>query len=509
MKIIEILRLRGLGMTQRQIAESSGCGKSTVGDLLKLCGDNGITYEKAIMLTDDELYSALYPERESKAATNKIPDWQAIHEEQAKHKKLNTQFMWEEYRKDHPDGLSYSRFCELYREYREKAGKTVSLYHERKAGEIMEVDWIGDTLPCVKDGNTGEIFTAHFFVAILGYSNYPYVEAFPNEREINWLTANVNALHYYGGIPRVIVPDNCKTAVKTPKYYEPVINSAYWEFAQHYEVAIVPARSRKPKDKPVVEETVGWLETWLLGKLRNQTFFSFHELNKTILKYLGELSARPFQKREGSRQSEFIKIDKPALRTLPTYKFEIADVVTRNVGDNYHIEFDGFYYSVPYIHYKEKVILRATKNMIEVVDNNHVRIASHKRRVLTSEGRYVTNTAHMPPHHKAVHESRGFDGNRYRQWAKNIGENTYMVIETLLSSVKVEEQGYKSCMGILQLSKKYSDIILETACKRARELGSYTYTTVNSSIKYVAKEAAKTPSILPEHENIRGSEYYK
>jgi transposase len=510
MKIVEMLRLSEMGLSQRKIGASAGCGKSTIGDLLRLCKEKNVDYEAAKRLTDEELHSLLYPESDSNISKVPVPDWKLIHEELAKHKNLNLQFMWEEYRTVHPEGLSYSRFCELYRQYRKATSRQVSLYHERKAGEIMEIDWMGDTLPCVVDENTGEVIEAHFFVSILGYSNYPYVEAFPNEKETSWISGHVNALTYYGGVPRMIVPDNCKTAVKTPRYCEPVINGAYWELAQHYEVAIVPARVRKPKDKPIVEQSVGWLETWLLGKLRNQRFFSFHELNKTILKYLGEVSTRPFQKREGSRQSEFYSIDKPALRQLPPRKYEIADVVLRHVGDNYHIEYDWFCYSVPYSFFKEQVVLRATKNTIEVLDKTQTRIASHIRRYSRSEGRYVTNIDHMPANHQAVHQSRQFDGERYRKWALNIGMNTYFIIDSLLASGKVEEQGYKSCMGVLQLSKKYSYAQLEMACKRARELGSYTYSTVSSLIKKLVQEtSAPKPKRTPIHENIRGNAYYR
>ena len=339
-KIVEMLKLAELGFSHRQIASGAGCGKTTVSKVLKLCKDKGITFEAASAMTDETLQKTIYPEAVKQPEPSE-PDWKAVHEEIAKNKHLNLQYLWEEYRQNYPDGLSYSRFCVHYRKYREASGRQVSLHNERKAGELMEVDWMGDTLPCVSDSETGELIAAHFFVAIMGYSGYPYVEAFPNEQEVSWITANVNALHYYGGVPRAVIPDNCKTAVKTPKYYEPVINSAYWELAQHYEVAILPARSRKPKDKPVVEQTVGWLETWLLGKLRHQKFFSFTELNRAIRKYLRELSSRPFQKREGSRQSDFDGIDKPALRPLPAQRYEIADVVFRRVGDNYHVEYAG------------------------------------------------------------------------------------------------------------------------------------------------------------------------
>jgi transposase len=519
MKIVEMLRLSGMGLSHRKIAASAGCAKSTVDSVLKVCASKGVSYENASKMTDDELHAVVYPQKMAK--NNREPDWQAIHEELARNKNLNLQFMWEEYFAANPDGLGYSQFCRRYRAYRKDAGRQVSLHNERKAGELMEVDWIGDTLDCVSvDG--GQMATAHFFVAILGYSGLPYVEAFPDEKELSWITANVNALNYYGGVPRIIVPDNCRTAVKTPRYFEPIINSAYWEFAQHYEVAILPARSRKPKDKPVVEQTVGWLETWLLGKLRNQTFFSFEELNKAIRACLKELSEKPFQKREGSRMSEFLRIDEPTLGPLPARKYEIAEVVTRMVGDTYHVEFDGFYYSVPYTLHKERVILRATSAVIEIFDMDHVRVATHIRHKNTMGSRYISNVEHMPTSHQAVYQFRNYDGPKYRRWAASIGDNTYFVIDSLLSGGKIEEQGFRSCMGLLQLTKTYGNERLETACKLARDMGSHAYSTVKAQLT----PSGLTPSMCilkngmvavggaafkatPDHDNIRGSEYYR
>jgi transposase len=509
-KIIDILRLAETGMGHRAIGSHSGCGKTTISRLLKRCREKGITHEIALGMPETELQSAIYPESEkSKEQAGHHPDWQAIHDELTKHPNLNLQFMWEEYREQNPTGKSYSWFCDQYRKYRKAVGRGVSLYHERKAGELMEVDWAGKTLACIVDAVTGEVTEAHFFVATLGYSHYPYVEAFPNEKEQNWIRAHVNALTYFGGVPRIISPDNCKTAVKTPKYYEPVIHSSYWELAQHYAVAIVPARVRKPKDKPAVEGGVGWLETWLYGKLRNQKFFNYPELNRAIMKELPELVRRAFQEREGSRYSEFIRIDKPALRPLPAVKYELADVKVKRVGDYYHLEYDGFYYSVPYTLHRQQVILRATTTTIEVMNKNHERVSSHVRRYNASEGRYATVLEHMPPNHQAVHQSRKFDGERYRSWAKAVGPNTYFVLDTLLKSGKVEEQGYRSCMGLLQMTKTYGNGHLEAACERARQLGSPTYTTVKNILKSGALEmSAQKPKPTPKHENIRGSGYY-
>jgi hypothetical protein len=246
-----------------------------------------------------------------------------------------------------------------------------------------------------------------------------------------------------------------------------------------------------------------------LGKLRKQKFFSYPELNRAIMNLLPELTRRGFQEREGSRYSEFIKTDKPALRPLPATKFELADVKVKRVGDYYHLEYDGFHYSVPYTLHRQQVILRATATTIEVMNKNHERISSHKRRYSAIEGRYSTILGHMPPNHQAVHQSRKFDGDRYRSWAKAVGPNTLFVVDTLLRSGKVEEQGYRSSMGLLQFSKTYGNERLEAACGRARQLGSPTYTTIKNILKNGALELdAPKPKPTPKHENIRGSGYY-
>jgi hypothetical protein len=222
---------------------------------------------------------------------------------------------------------------------------------------------------------------------------------------------------------------------------------------------------------------------------------------------MGELSARPFKKREGSRYSEYVRLDKPALNPLPIYKYEIADVRSKRVGDNYHLEYDGFYYSVPYTLHKETVIMRATSRTIEVLDKDHIRVASHLRRYIPAEGRYVTHIDHMPANHKYIFQQRQFDGNRYRNWARKIGVNTYAVIENLLNAGAVEEQGYKSCMAILQFSQKYGSLLLESACQYAKETGSCTYSTVKDALKRITVNTQEIKA-TPVHENIRGSEYY-
>lgn len=507
-KIIEILRLTEQGFSQRDIAKSAGCSKSTVGEIQKRSREIGVTYGKAAEMTQDELKKLIYPKAAGHAC-KQDPDFGAVREELRKEPHLNLRFLWEEYKAQHPEGLEYSWFCEKYNRWLDKSGSRVTMHQEREAGKELFVDWMGDTLPVVIDPKTGKTTAAHFFVCALGNSGYPYVEAFSDEKMDKWLTAHIHAFEYYGGVPRVVVPDNCKTAVNSPRRYDPALNPAYWELAKHYGVAVIPARVRKPQDKPSVEESVGWLETWLLGFLRNQRFFSFAELNLAIRDRVQGLVQRDFQKRTGSRLSVFEDVDKPALRPLNPRRFETADMVFRRVPDNYHVEYDGFYYSVPYTLYRQKVMLRATTSVIEIFDKDRVRVASHTRR--HSGSRYATDPAHMPEKHRVYWESRQFNGVKYRSWAASIGDNTHIVIDRMLTSQDVEEQAYKACMGIMQMSKKYGDKRLDNACARALELHSCSYTTISNILKNgtdLASRVSPSTKSLPVHENVRGKEYY-
>ena len=420
MKIIEILRLTELGYTQRDIGASVGQGKSTVGDVQKRSKEIGLTYDEAKIMTDEELLKKLYPASKIKHHRKDGPDFELIHKDHTKNPKLNLRFCWEEYKQHNPHGLEYSQFCKRYGEWRRTSPDNLSMVMEEDPGKKMYVDWMGIKFKGVINPETGEVQEAHILVSTIGVSHYPYVEAFPDEKADKWLLAHRHALEYYEGIPRIFVPDNCRTAVTKANRYDPVINPSYYEFSAHYDVAVIPARVRKPKDKPSVEGSINWLETWLLGKLRNQTFFSFMELNQAIRKYLAELSVREFQKRPGSRLSVFKELDKQYLRPLPPNPFETYETAERTVPDNYHVEFAGFYYSLPFTLYKQKVRIKSTATAVEIFDKNRVRVATHARRYAGK--RYVTDPAHMPDNHRYQYEYNQFDGERYLKWAEKIGE---------------------------------------------------------------------------------------
>src|SRR5215469_10183635 len=413
---------------------------------------------------------------------------------------------WEEYRETEKDGLGRSQFYERYATWKAATGKDTVMVQTREPGKELFVDWMGDTLECVLDAATGKMMKAHFFVSTLGDSGYPTVIAYPNEKIENWINGHVETFNRLGGVPLITKPDNCKTAVTKSNYYDPILNKSYYDMSLHYKIAIIAARVRRPRDKGQVESSIGWLETWLLEWLRSKQFKSFHELNAAIRARVAELVKRPFQKRAGSRESVFLEIDKPALRPLPYSHYELPVYMERKVPNNYHVEYEGFYYSVPHSYYKQKITVKATFSVIEVYADRLTRIAIHERRYTGS--RYVTERSHMPPRHQAQHDVNRFDGKRFRSWASSIGINTFYVIDAMLNEREVEETAYRACMGLLQFSRKSGNARLEAACCKARHLGNISYSVISNILK---NNQENTPllfeleqTVTPAHENVLG-----
>jgi transposase len=512
MKVLEILRLYEMEQfTYKQIGEHAGVGKSTVGDVIKRCKEAGINYQKAQAMSVADLTAILYPARTGPKKARAEPDFPRYHAQMQSSRFKNLEYIWTEvYRVEEPDGYSYSHFCYLYGLWCNRTGKKVVMPLEREPGKELFIDWIGDKVRCVVDTATGNHVEAHFWISTLGDSSYPFVEAFPDETQVSWTQAHVDAFKWYGGIPRILVPDNTKTAVVKRTMYDPELNHSYLALANHYALAILPARVRKPRDKGSVESGAGWLETWLLGWIEDKVYFSFEQLNRDIRIRLKEFAARDFKERPGSRESVFEALDKPALRPLPKDVFEPFETKpVKSVPDDYHVKYDGFYYSVPYTYYKRPVEIHVYPRRIEVFNAELERIAIHARRFTGK--RYVTLEEHMPANHKAILAFRTRDGSDYRKIALSVGENTAKYIDALLTSGPIEEQYYKSCSGILfGFRKKYGDSTLEAACKKALDIQAYTYTTIKNILEkgmYTVPEAAAEAKPTPQHENLRTGEW--
>ncbi|HEX9062155.1 MAG TPA: IS21 family transposase [Clostridia bacterium] len=501
-KIKEIIRLANRDdLSLNAIGKSVGCSHNTVKEIMRRSKVAELDWQKAQHMSDDEIELLLYGEKKSSTRARPEPDMEYIHRE-LKRPGVNLALLWHEYKLSYPDGVGYTQFCERYRKY--TGIRQVSLHIKHKAGEKMFVDWAGDTMEVI-DSFTGEIVTAYLFVATIGTSGYPYVEAFQSKEKESWIKAHINAFRYYGGLPLILVPDNDKSAVIIANKYDPVLNRTYQEMASHYDIAVVPARVRKPKDKPQVEKCVGDIETWIMAALRNVTFFSFSELNTAIRKKLADFSEKPYQKLEGSRKSVFLEYDKPALRPLPIIHYEYADWRTATVNTDYHVEVLKQYYSIPYTYVKSSVDIRLTSDMVEIYYKG-LRICSH-RRLYGKIRQYSTDAKHMPENHKAY---MGMNRESATKWANSIGINTTRLVDKIFGRVKVEQQAYRSCMGLMRIAKTYERSDLEEACAIALKAEEYGCGYVERLLRSGVIKAKKHESpVTIKHNNIRGPEYYR
>lgn len=498
LKAREILRLKHeLGLSLREIGNACNCGKSTVAEVLERATKENVTWP--IDLSDKQLISLLYPPVVNKNSPPE-PDMKHIFCEM-KRKNVTLMLLWEEYKAEHPDGIMYTQFCERYRKF--KKDNKITLHKEHKAGEEMEVDWAGDTMSYVEP-STGEITPVFLFVAVLPASSYPFVYAYRNMKTPNWIDAHVRAYAYFGGVPKFTISDNTKTAVLKPDRIDPLINKSYCEMATHYGTTLLPARSRKPKDKAADENMVGNVSRRIIAALRNRQFFSLDEINRAVYEELEKFINRPFQKMEGNRKIAFEKIDKPCLQPLPCTKYEYSEWKETKVAFNYHVEYEGFFYSIHYSYVGCQCSIRATSKTIEVYIDNE-RVAAYPRN-FNQFKRYITLEEHMPEQHKAVY---GWNSERFLSWAQKTGPNTYNLIKSILESREYPVQSYRACMGIMRLCKTHSAEILEIASLEALNKNTCSFKYYNVILKQVIKNYSKKQNEkVIQHENLRGSNAY-
>ena len=506
-KVKEVLRLRfELGLGQRAIARSCGMGLGTVHNYLERAAAAGVGWPLPEGLSEEELEGKLLGNQPVPARAREArpqPDWKAIHEQLQQHRHLTLQLVWEEYRQGNAEGYGYSWFCERYQQWRRHLD--VVLRQEHKAGEKMFVDWAGATIP-VYDPVTGEPGPASLFVAVLGASSYTYAEATRDQQLEAWIQAHMHALEFFGGVPTLAVPDNTKTAVTRACRYDPDLNPTYQEFAVHYGMGVVPARPYKPRDKAKAESGVQVVERWIVAALRNRKFFSLAELNQAIRELLVGLNERPFRKRDGSRASLFHTLEKSALAPLPSERFDLSQWSRATVNIDYHIAFDGNFYSVPYTLVQQVVEVRSTLTTVEIFHQGH-RIASHLRR--RARGQILTHGEHRPKSHQAHLE---WPPSRMVNWARSIGPHTAQLFETILQEKPHPEMGYRSCLGIIRLAQQYSPQRMEAAAERAIQARACRYQSVKSILKnsldVVPLSSPSSGSSSLKHDNLRGAEYF-
>ncbi|MGI8405006.1 MAG: IS21 family transposase [Thermomicrobiales bacterium] len=505
-KIKEVLRLRfGLGLHQDQIARSCSIGQATVHRYLERAAAAKLSWPLPESLDDRRLDELLFPARPLAAATpfRSVLDFAQLHGQLQAHKHLTLQLLWEEYRETQPGGYGYSRFCELYQRWNRT--RDVVLRHHHIPGEKTFVDWAGDSVP-IHDRERGETTPASIFVAVLGASTYTFAHAAPSQNLANWIDCHVRAFEFFEGTTKLLVPDNPRTGVTRACRYEPDLNRTYHEMAQHYGIAVLPARPYKPRDKAKVENAVLIVERWILAALRHRKFFAVAELNEAIEELLGHLNSRRFRKRDGTRASLFAAMDRPALQPLPSEPYVLAEWKTVRANIDYHVEIDRHYYSVPYQLAGQQLEARYTATTIELFHAGK-RIASHIRSAM--EYRHTTVHEHMPKSHRAHLE---WTPSRLIHWGESVGTCTAEVIRAILAGKPHPEMGYRACLGILRLAKTYSNQRLEAASERALQLQACSY----SSLRSILKRSLDRQTTLdlepdkpgPRHHNVRGSGYY-
>jgi len=507
-KIKEALRLKfELKLSNREISKSCGIARSTVSEYLRRFKEADCNWPLPDELNESSLEQLLFPPPPSTAEGERpIPDWPSVHADLKKKRKTHVTLflLWQEYRAQHPDGYQYSRFCDLYRSWLSKVDVVMRQTH--RAGEKMFIDYAGQTVDVI-DRQTGEVRSAQIFVAVLGASSYTFAEATWSQSLSDWTGSHVRALEFFGGCPEVLVPDNLRSGVSKAHRYEPEINPSYQDLAQHYGVAVVPARVRKPKDKAKAEGAVLLVERWILAVLRRDTFYSLHSLNLEISRLLTRLNERPFKKLEGSRKSQFELLERSALQPLPANRYEFAEWCKVRVAPNIHVEVDKSYYSVPHALVKQQLDARLTERCVELLYQGK-RVASHIRS--QTRGSYTTVTEHMPISHQKHLE---WTPQRLIDWASKTGGATAAVIEQILHGRTHPQQSYNACFGIMRLGKAHGDERLEAACQRGLITGALSYRHIESILKHgldrqPLPEARQTALELPEHNNLRGADYY-
>ncbi len=503
-KVREVLRLRhALGVSERQIATTVGIGRSTVAEYLRRAAVIGITWPVPAEMDDGELERRLFtpPSFDEKVARS-LPDWQRVHTE-LKRRSVTLLLLWEEYRAEHIDGYGYSRFCDLYGEWRATISPTMRQAHG--PAEKLFVDFAGDTVP-VFDGATGAQRLAHVFVAVLGASNYTFAQARWSEGLADWIALHVDAFAAIGGVPKAVVCDNLKAGVTATCRYEPGINRTYQELAEHYDTVILPTRPRKPRDKAKVEVAVQIVQRYVLARLRNRSFFSLNELNAAIHETVADLNAKIMRKLGVSRDELFRDIDRPALKALPSTRYQYAEWRKCRVAPDYHVEIADHYYSVPSRLIRQELEARITDKTIEILYKG-ARVASHARSY--ARHRHTTIPEHMPSAHRRYAE---WTPARIKREAAKIGPATIALVEAIMKAKPHPEQGFRASLGILRLARSYGSARIEAACRRGNDIGATSYGSIKSILQHGLDRAyanEKLPEEPPiQHGNIRGTGYY-
>lgn len=499
-KIRDVLRLRlAAGLSIRQIKDSTKISVGAIQKLLNKAEELGLSWPLPAELDDSQLARLFYPGADTTPSTRyQAPDWAALHQE-LKRKGMTKQLLWEEYTQQYPNRCySYSQFCERYRHWCGQQKRSMRQVH--KVGEKCFVDYCGPTVPIIC-ASTGEVRQAQVFVAVLGASNYTYAEATLSQSLPDWLGSHVRMFEYFGGTTEIVVPDNLRSGVSKACRYDPDLNPSYQQWAEHYQVAVVPARPYKPKDKAKAEVGVQIVERWILARLRHHSFFSLAEVNQCIWALLEELNHKPFKQLPGHRKDAFKRLDQPALRTLPKHPYRYVAIKPVKVNIDYHVQYQNHHYSVPHQYVGETLELHASDTLVTLYFGQRS-IATHPRKHHPGT---TTEASHMPKRHQ---KQQQWTPGRLKNWARDLGPDVLIWVSNQLSVKAHPEQAYRVCLGLLNLSREYPAARLNAACRIANEASLVRLKQIKSILRsnrdQLPQQLGLVTELPQQHENIRG-----
>jgi len=515
--ILGVIQMRLVGCSYDIIERRYKIGSSTVTLIMQRFKACGQTYEQLKAMNPKNVEELFYPPENLKRKRLPAPDYQRYYDMiHRKGSKVNLSFCWLEYRQEHPDGYGSSQFYEHYKQFVERnyGAQDATMAVERLPGEKMYIDWVGDCPEILVNPETGEIQKVHIFVTTMALSNLIYAEIFTDEKLSHFIEGTVNAIRFYGGVTKYLVPDNLKTAVSKHTKDVLVLNSAFSDLEDFYDTIVLPPPARKPRGKATVEAHVRFLETHLVEKLKQKVFTSVEAINEETQKIVAALNSRTVRGSKYTRQEAFEKYDKPCLKPLPDGDYAVCDYKSfLKVPDNYHLEYDGHYYSVLYTYRGQPAILKATAKEIRICDSYNRLICRHKR-AYKEFPRYITDDEHMKPEHLYYKETNAKDGAYYRRWASVYGPNTSEFIDRVLKASKHEEQAYNSCNGILHTVQDMPHGVVEETARKCIEMNACWYSSFKRILRQVSESSEREqeqnhPEELPAHNNIRGKDYYR
>ena len=466
----KLLELKKRGLSGHAIAKTLGCKWDTVQRIVSRCENYWGDLESVPdSLSNADIADAIFVKRFKADEDYLQPDCELILEKQ-RHGKLRNE-LWIEYSAEAvrrgKKAYKISQFNSIVSAFRTSNDIAFSITHE--PGVEAQVDWCGDT-GSFTDPRGGGQKKVYVFVCTLPYSGYFYAEGFPDMSMSSWIAGHKNAFEFFEGVPAVLTPDNCATAVDIRKHWwdDAILNTQYCAFAEHYGTLLKPARVKAPDDKGSVERSVGVAESDILPEMKKLTFFSLDEFNRILWKKLNTRLAVKYTKKDFSRKQIFLNEEQAKLLPLPACDFETYAEKTATVSRDFHIQFDSAFYSVPVEYIKNKVTVRATSSRVMIYNDRKELIADHQR--ATHRWQRCTDPKHIPEGHTpSVAYSRQAFINR----AASYGDDLVLWVETVLGRFEFEVQGYRTVNTVLCSVRKYCPETVLQAARLANDTGVY------------------------------------